>query len=354
MTSRERFAAALSRRIPDRVPMTEISYWPDTVTRWRREGLPDGVEPLDYFKLERICVQCPINGSLRLAEQVIEETETHRVVKDNNGVTHKSWKNHYAPPVEMDFLIKTFDDWKRHRERLADMTGRVAADADEQYRKAVQSDDLRVISPTEPVWYILRTLGFENALVSIAREPDFIDDMMKTYTDFVLDLLREALRRGYRYDAVWFFSDLCYKNGMLFSPRTYRERFQAHHARIKAFCREQGMLLMLHCDGDVREFIPLLIETGFDCIQPLEARAGNDVRQLKRQHGAAICFFGNINMDVLARGDRSEIEDEVAGKVEAAKAGGGYIWHSDHSVPPTVSFDSYALACETGRKHGRY
>ena len=51
--------------------------------------------------------------------------------------------------------------------------------------------------------------------------------------------------------------------------------------------------VIMHCDGDVHEFIPLLIEAGFDCIQPLEARAGNDVRKLKGQYGKDIAFFGN-------------------------------------------------------------
>ncbi|MBU0715474.1 MAG: hypothetical protein KJ964_08975, partial [Verrucomicrobia bacterium] len=93
---------------------------------------------------------------------------------------------------------------------------------------------------------------------------------------------------------------------------------------------------------------------GFDCIQPLEARAGNDVRKLKKEYGSDIAFFGNINMDVLARGIAREIEAEVVSKVMVAKEGGGYIFHSDHSVPPTVSFESYRLAVDLARKHGGY
>ncbi|MEI6499654.1 MAG: uroporphyrinogen decarboxylase family protein, partial [Armatimonadota bacterium] len=65
-------------------------------------------------------------------------------------------------------------------------------------------------------------------------------------------------------------------------------------------------------------------------------------------------FFGNINNDVLARGDREEIREEVTSKVLAAKPGGGYIWHSDHSVPPTVSLASYRYAVELAREFGQY
>lgn len=93
--------------------------------------------------------------------------------------------------------------------------------------------------------------------------------------------------------------------------------------------------MLLHCDGDVRKFIALLIEAGFDAIQPLEARCGNDVRELKMIHGNDIVFFGNISADVIANGADDDVEEEVRTNVLAAKQGGGYIYHS---VPPTISF----------------
>jgi uroporphyrinogen-III decarboxylase len=104
----------------------------------------------------------------------------------------------------------------------------------------------------------------------------------------------------------------------------------------------------------VREFIPLLIEAGVDCIQPLEARAGNDVRALKPRYGQQIALFGNQNMDVFAAGDPDAVAHEVTSKLAAAMPGGGYIYHSDHSVPPTVSFATYSHAVALAKAHGRY
>jgi len=34
MNSRERIRVTLARGIPDRVPMLDITFWPDTLTRW--------------------------------------------------------------------------------------------------------------------------------------------------------------------------------------------------------------------------------------------------------------------------------------------------------------------------------
>lgn len=59
---------------------------------------------------------------------------------------------------------------------------------------------------------------------------------------------------------------------MLFSPEIYKKLVYASHRKIKSFCQKHNLFLIFHCDGYVKEFIPLLIEAGVDAIQPLEAR----------------------------------------------------------------------------------
>ena len=46
--------------------------------------------------------------------------------------------------------------------------------------------------------------------------------------------------------------------------------------------------------------------------------------------------------------------EEVLSKLTVAMEGGGYIFCSDHSVPPHVSFDNYRYAIELVKEHGRY
>jgi uroporphyrinogen decarboxylase len=49
-----------------------------------------------------------------------------------------------------------------------------------------------------------------------------------------------------------------------------------------------------------------------------------------------------------------EIRAYIRRKVSAAKQGGGYIFHSDHSVPPSVSFENYCYVIELVEKYGKY
>jgi uroporphyrinogen decarboxylase len=110
---------------------------------------------------------------------------------------------------------------------------------------------------------------------------------------------------------------------------------------------------MLHTDGNVAPLIPHFLDAGFVALHPLEAKAGLDVRSLKREYGSRLVLFGNIDVRAMAHPDPAVLE-EIRGKVTAAKEGGGYIYHSDHSVPNDVSFVSYCRAVEWVKQYGSY
>jgi uroporphyrinogen decarboxylase len=353
---RARLLEALGRRRPDRLPMLDLSFWPETLARWEQEGYPAGADPTDYFGLDRIaCVNDLFDPSFGLPERVLEETLEYRVIVDRYGKTLKIWRDLYHPPAMLAPSLRTADEWSRVKHTLApglDKFNNPGAEAD--YRTARAAGHCLAITPAEPMWFVVHlTMGFEDGLMAMALEPDLVADMVTTYTDYLLAMLEMTLQRGYEFDALWFWSDLCYRNGMLFSPEAARRFVLPHWKRFGQFAHDHGMRFIFHCDGDLNRLIPLLIEAGCDAIHPLEARAGNDVREYKRRHGRDICLIGNIDADVIATNDRGRIEAEVAAKVPAAAEGGGYIYHIDHSVPPTVSLDSYRFLLDRVRHYGQ-
>ena len=92
---------------------------------------------------------------------------------------------------------------------------------------------------------------------------------------------------------------------------------------------------------------------GIDAYNPLEAKAGMDVLELRRRYGQAIGFCGNSNIQVWETGDRAAIRREVLRKLNAAK-GGGYIFQSDHSVSSAVSGHTYDYIVKLVREYGNY
>jgi uroporphyrinogen decarboxylase len=147
---------------------------------------------------------------------------------------------------------------------------------------------------------------------------------------------------------------MAFKNMTFCSPGQYRELIWPQHKRIADWARDHGMRIIYHTDGDVREVMELYLEAGFDALHPLESKAGMDVRELAPGYGERISYVGNIDVMTLLTNDLDRIEHEVVTKFAAAMATRGYMYHSDHSVPPQVAWPTYLALIEMIERHGVY
>jgi uroporphyrinogen decarboxylase len=178
--------------------------------------------------------------------------------------------------------------------------------------------------------------------------------MSRTYTDLLLQGWEYVLAQSVTAHGLWVNGDVAYSRGPLFSPQVYRELYWPQHCRMRDWAHQRGMKFIYHTDGDVRLFLPMFIEAGFDCLQPLEAKANMDLRVLAPMYGNQISFFGNIDMMVALTNDRAAVESEVRSKLAAGMAGRNYAFHSDHSVPPQVSWATYQWIIELVDRYGWY
>jgi len=361
LNSRERILAALSGGEADRVPLTEIGIWPETIRRWRAEGLPEALSPHEYFGLDRIEF-FSYDASLGLPERTIAQEGAFKTCTDSDGCTYKMAVGQVSAPQFIGSSVGSAEDWARLKPNLrADMRrfdsfrkdvifGEPLAESQPARYARVRSEPLfTVLVPLEPCWYYLRLLGEVEALANIALDPGFAGAVIADYNSFTLGMVKLILGSGYRFDALWVFSDLCYKNGLLFSPRFYEQAVLPHQRRLFDLARENGMKVIYHCDGNVRSFLPLVMRAGIDCIQPLEARAGNVVQDYLRSYPGVLSFMGNVDMDAFTT-TKERIRAEVTGKILSAKASHRYLFHSDHSVPDSVSLENYGYAIRVARE----
>jgi uroporphyrinogen-III decarboxylase len=87
----------------------------------------------------------------------------------------------------------------------------------------------------------------------------------------------------------------------------------------------------------------------------MEAKAGNDVVQFANEYGDQLSYMGNIDVTVLNTNDRQRVREEIVRKLEAMRQMRiPYIFHSDHSIPPDVRYDTYCYALELLREYGDY
>jgi hypothetical protein len=98
-------------------------------------------------------------------------------------------------------------------------------------------------------------------------------------------------------------------------------------------------LYTVDSDGFIGELIPIFIEAGFNCCDPIEVAAGNDIVAFRKRYGKSIAFRGGIDKRAIAKGG-GVIEDELK-RVTPVIQSGGYIPGCDHGVPADVSWTNF-------------
>jgi uroporphyrinogen decarboxylase len=355
MTSRERIRTVLAGGTPDRVPIHD-GYWDEALVKWQDEGLPaeaarDRDSVGDFFGWEIRMIS--VDASFLIEERILGEDERYITKVTKNGTVLKEIKGKTSTPGLISFPVNSMNEWEEQKWRLASIEGRLPEDLDRSYRHYRDTDRFVVVVVHDPIEASWSKLGPTYMMEAMKLEPELIHDVFTTITELNIAVCEDLFARGYEVDGAWIWGDIAYSRGTFFSPQMYREMLYPYHRRLIGFFKERNLPVVYHSDGDIRRVIPLLIEAGVRCLQPLESKANMDLFELKRDYGGQLVFMGNVDYEKIVRG-REEAEEEIRLKVGRGKEGGGYIYHSDHSVPPTISLDEYKWVLDRVKHHGRY
>jgi uroporphyrinogen decarboxylase len=190
---------------------------------------------------------------------------------------------------------------------------------------------------------------------SLALDPGWIHDFNRVYTDFFKMHYRHLFEEAGLPDGIWVYEDLGYRNGLFASPRTLERLIFPYFAELVDFFHGWGLPVILHSCGGVTQALPLIVDAGFDALNPMEVKAGCDLFAFAERWGDRLLFVGGLDVRILETNDRAVIERGVADLLEGMKARGArYVFGSDHSITPRVTFDSYRYALDVYRKHRDY
>lgn len=352
MTSRERILRVLNHKIPDRVPIQD-SVWVATTRRWHKEGLPEDMSPEEYFGYE-FCFSNP-DLTPRFPVKVIEKNEEFLITTTSFGGKRKNHRDYSTTPEIIDWPIKTKEDWKEIKKRLAPDIKRINwATEIQNNTSAYEEGKFLCFSFTSGYDALQYYMKAEQILITMAEDPGWIKEMIMTIAELAIITADIMLKNGLRFDALYTYNDMGYRNGLLFSPETYKKTHYEADRLLYEYFHSKGMKTILHSCGNVSELIPTLIEVGLDCLQPIEVKAGMDIISLKEKFGDRISFMGGIDVRLMCDPNPEKIEQEIKTKFESAKKNGGYIYHSDHSIPKNVSFQQYCRVMELVKTYGFY
>lgn len=360
MTGNERIARILKRQPVDRIGLFE-HFWGDTQKAWAQQGhIRPGEDLADHFGFDMgLFWSFNYTADLDFAGEVIEEDAETRLTKDGNYAFLRRSKTHDATPEHVDFTVKERGAWEElirpHLRNSALDRRRINF---EGYRKAKQAaaakqrffcwSGINVFEQMHPV------CGHEHMLAGMALDPEWITDMTATFADLNIRLMEILFAEEGQPDGVWFYEDMGFKERPFMSPDMYRELIQPAHKRTFDWCHARGLPVIIHSCGFVEPLVPGLIEAGMDALQVMEVKAGMDCCRLKRRYGDRISFIGGTDVRTLTANDLPAIERELRAKIPVMMQGGGYVLHSDHSIPDQVRYETYRRFVDLGLELGTY
>jgi uroporphyrinogen decarboxylase len=364
----ERMNKALNHQEPDRVPVSDF-FWGSFVERWRKDlNLPSDTNIYKYYDLDWIVTVPNLDPHIKQFEILNQNDDEITVRTGFEAVIRKKYKD--PMPQFLSFDTDTiekmeafrFDDPYDPRRFFSSGDNQLAGVGDGFARNVpAWIETIKSLYPDFPVYgsvceaheNLWRTIGSENVMLWIGLHPDELGRFIQRTGEFVVELTKAQIQASLGLlSGMVIWGDVAYKNDMLFSPQYWRRYFKPCAAEIVKICHQNQLPVIYHGCGNTRRIFEDFIEIGVDAYNPLEAKAGFDVVELRKEYGHRIAFCGNMDVIAWADADRDELKRIVLRKLSAAK-GGGYLFQSDHSVPNSVSGQNYDYVVQLVRRYGR-
>ena len=365
----ERMKKTLRHQEPDRVPISDF-FWGSFLARWREElGLEPDTDIYRYYDLDWMQFNPNLDPHIKPFEIVVENAEEVVVRTGFEALIRK--KLAYPMPDFLSFETDTvekmeafqFDDPCDERRYFRGGDDQINGVGDGFARnldsfidrlKPAWPDFASFVGVCEAHEMLWRMIGSENVMLWIGLYPEEIGKFVERINAFNLEIAKAQIKAaGGLLDGMVVWGDVAYKNGMFFSPAYWRKYFKPGVKALVEECHAHDLPVIYHGCGNASSIYEDFIEMGINAYNPLEAKAGLDVVELRRRFGHRMGFCGNMDVILWAAGDRDELKRAVLTKLNAAK-GGGFIFQSDHSVPSSVPGKNYDYVVKLVREYGKY
>lgn len=357
MNSREVINKLIRGQKAERIGFYD-SPWGDTLEKWIQQGY-DINDKIKHFSFD----MCEVGGwfdqlPLRGVSELVDQSDEWEIKRNGAGASLKFWKRKSGTPEHVHFRMASKDIWeKEYRRYLLEVD-----------RKRLNIEDTAKILKERKeqgkwtfyghlfIWETMRqSLGDICMMESLLLEPEWIQDYNRVYTDFYINHFRILIEEAGKPDGIWLYEDLGYKNGLFCSPKILKELFLPYYKEIVDFFHSYDIPVVLHSCGNITQAMPIIVEAGFDALNPMEAKAGCDIFKFAENYGDKLAFIGGLDARILESGDRDLIRREVIKIIEGMKSRGArYIFGSDHSVSPLVNYEDFMYAIEVYNEYKMY
>jgi uroporphyrinogen decarboxylase len=408
MNSRERIISAINHCQPDRIP---VDLGSSTVT---------GISAIAYNNLKKYL---KINSSTRVLDVIqqlanvemeiidmfgVDALDVNRIISESDdwhGVTladgsKAEYPDWFRPKKSQDGSWYTSDSEGSVLSRMpvaSTFYDQTLFPYESGYPKTFDNlgDALKKIS-----WIVhsqtsnLNSAGLRDRLISLRKTSDKalvmsggiklleLGFFIRRMDNFLMDLLTDRVKLSEMLDllvemhlaslekkcsalgdiveVIRFGDDLGMTNGAFMDIETFRKIFKPRYKILCDYVKEHSnMKILLHSCGSIKQYIPDLIDAGFDILNPVQTNSYDmDPLILKREFGNDITFWGGgvDTVSILNRATPEDIRKDVLKRCDIFSKNGGFVFAPIHNilsdVPPQNIIAAYNAVKEFNEQQG--
>jgi uroporphyrinogen decarboxylase len=260
LTSAERVMRALQRQEPDRIPHFE---W--TIDHRVRHAICPG------SSTEEFTIRMGLDAMLTAPDYTREQIGPNRFRDEWNSILAKGREE---LSMVLDGPIKTLDDLDRYQPpdpyapHRFESLKRIVQRYKGKYAIGVHLNDVLSIPRN--------LMGFQNLMMAFC-EPELLKGLVDLSVNVNTELAKEAAKLGA--DFVFTGDDYASTEAPFISPKMFREYLYPGLKKVIAGFHEQGLPVIKHTDGNIMPLLDMIIDSGIDCLDPIDPLAGLDLRR---------------------------------------------------------------------------
>ncbi|NLO46069.1 MAG: hypothetical protein GX107_06160 [Clostridiales bacterium] len=318
MTKKERFTAALLRKIPDRIPTFELEF-----------QLEDEIfgRSFDYSLISRENLS---SCGAREYDKILHELAEHNADLFLNKLDYDCIP--LCGPQNPD-LEKDLTEYIKILRKLVG----------EDVCMWFHGDGTYSIPDGNEMYEFAYSLAddFEGVLEKAAQKADAAIERNKRYADAGVDIFGLC-------------SDYCYNSGPFVSPEMFSEIIFPYLSKIIEEIRKMGCYAIKHTDGNIMPIIDMLVDSNPHALHSLDPMAGVDIKLVKERYGGKVALCGNVNCALLQTGTDDEVRESIDYCLTYGKPNGGYIFCTSNVAFKGMPPERYNMMLEIWKQNRDY
>ena len=337
LTSAQRVMRVLRNEQPDRIPHFE---W--IIDHKVREAICPGCS------MEEFTVRMGLDAILTGPDFKKEPLGANRFRNEWGVISERTTEEHAFPvsgPIHSLADLDKYEPPDPHAPGRYDSLKRIVSRYKGKLAIGVHLND---------VFSIPRYLaGFEGILMALLDEPELVRRLVDLSVEINLEMAREVARCGA--DFVFTGDDYASAERPFMSPAAFREFFYPGLKRVIGGFKEMGLPVIKHTDGKIFPLVDMILDSGIDCLDPIDPIAGLDIGDMKQKYGQRVALKGNVDCaHTLTFGTEQQVVEETKSVIRKAAQGGGLILSSSNSIHSSVKPGNYLAMWNAVRMYGKY